>query len=55
MAKEKITFEEVNRRLPDEGYLRLLQIVGGKGFQHFTHQPEFVVEWGSFWTLPATC
>lgn len=32
MANGKIIFEKTNHRLPDEGYLRLWQIIGGKGF-----------------------
>lgn len=28
---QKISFEEANHRLPQEGYLRLWQILGGKG------------------------
>lgn len=29
---QKISFEETTHRLPEEGYLRLWQIVGGKGY-----------------------
>ena len=29
---KKIFYEDANYRLPDEGYLRLWQIIGGKGF-----------------------
>lgn len=27
-----LSFEEVHHRLPEEGYLRIWQIVGGKGY-----------------------
>jgi prophage regulatory protein len=29
---KKINLEDTKKRLPDEGYLRLWQIVGGKGY-----------------------
>jgi prophage regulatory protein len=29
---KKITFEEINHGLPSEGYVRLWQIIGGKGY-----------------------
>ena len=31
ITNNKISFKEVNHDLPSEGYLRLWQIVGGKG------------------------
>jgi len=32
IKNNKVSFEEVNHDLPSEGYLRLWQIVGGKGY-----------------------